>query len=507
MSRSTKSINNLKYAIVGQGLGIFISFISRIFFVRYLGSEYLGINGLFTNLLTVLSLAELGIGEAINFSLYKPLAEKDINKCKMLMDFYKKVYTVIGIVIFILGLIITPFLSLIINEFPKNENMYIIFMLFVFNTSVSYFFSYKRNLIIADQNRYIATIYRYSFYFVLNVVQIIMLFFTRNYILFLLLQILSTFMENIFISNKANDMYSFLKNNENIKLDDETKKEIVKNTKAMMMHKIGGLVVSSTDNILISTFVNLTSVGIYSNYCLIINALNSIFSQFYNSIIASIGNMCVGDSKQKQYDIYKKIDFAGFVMYSFSFVCIFIMINTFIKIWLGKDYIFSQAIVLIIAINFYIGGMRKSNMSFREASGLFYKDRWKPIAESIVNLIASILLMSKYGLIGVFLGTFISSITICVWVEPFVLFKYGFNLKLKIYFKEYFKYLIFTMFVLVQVVMITNFINFNIYLNLIVRFLLCVSIYMINFYIFFRNNENYLFYQNLIRNKLTLNSK
>ena len=199
-TRTSSTIKNLFWAFIGQGIGLIISFISRIFFLKILGSEYLGLNGLFTNILTVLSLAELGIGTAIIYSLYRPLAVKDELKIKQLMFFYKKTYIIIGIIILILGIAITPFLKYLINDIPNIDYIWLIYILFVIYTSVSYFYSYKRNLIIADQNRYIATIYRYLFYILLNITQIIYLVITKDYFGFLVLQIIFTILENIFVS-------------------------------------------------------------------------------------------------------------------------------------------------------------------------------------------------------------------------------------------------------------------------------------------------------------------
>ena len=175
MSRTNNMIRNISFSFLGQGIGILASFIVRIVFIRILGSTYLGLDGLFSNLLTVLSLTELGVGTAITYSLYKPLATKDTEKLKSLMAVFKKVYTVIGLIIFGLGFLLTPFLSFFIKDMPDIWGLELIYVLYVTNTAVSYFFSYKRNLILADQNRHIETIYRYGFYIGMNIIQIIYL--------------------------------------------------------------------------------------------------------------------------------------------------------------------------------------------------------------------------------------------------------------------------------------------------------------------------------------------
>lgn len=396
MSRSIKSAKNLIYALTGQFFGLVISFVARIFFIKILGEVYLGVNGLFSNILTVLSLAELGIGEAITYSLYGPLAKKDEKKCVMFMQLYKKIYNIIGVVIFILGLMIAPFLNFFVAESTEIENLKFIFLLYVINTSASYFFSYKKNLIIADQNRYIVSFYRYIFFFLVNLFQIIFLYITKDFIIYLCIQIIMTLLENIVVSKKADNMYPFLKNKEKVKMDKETKDIIKNNTKAMLMHKVGGVVVCSTDNIIISKFVSLVSVGIYSNYYMITNALNIIFSQIYSSITASIGNLCIMDDSNRKLEVFNKINFLGFWVYSVSSICLLCLLNPFIELWLGDKYLFPMNIVLMIVVNFYTIGMRKAVLTYREAAGLFYKDRWKSIFEAVLNLILSIIMALKW---------------------------------------------------------------------------------------------------------------
>lgn len=499
MSRSKKSLKNILYAFTGQFFGLIISFFSRIVFINILGSEYLGLNGLFSNILMVLALAELGVGEAITYSLYKPLAEKNEKKCISLMQLYKRFYTFIGIIILVLGLCILPFLPYFINDIPEISNINYIYILFLINTSISYFFSYKRNLIIADQRRYIATFYRYLFYFILNISQIIFLIITHNYILFLIIQIICTLLENIFVSFKANRLYPFLLKKDKVLLDEESKKSIIKNIRAMMMHKVGSVIVNSTDNIILSKYVGLNAVGLYSNYYLITNSLNVIFSQLYNSIRASVGNLCVDDDKEKQYKVFEKIYFISFWLYSFSSICLICLLNDFIKIWIGKEYILNFSIVLIIVLNFYVYGMRKVTLVFKEAYGLFYNDRWKPVFEAVINLISSIILANYLGILGVFLGTLISSISVCLWVEPYVLFKYGFKKKVYMYFKDYIKYSFIFLTSGFFTYFICSYIDGNLYIIFLIKIVLCLTIPNLIVFLLFHKNEYYIYYIDLMK--------
>lgn len=314
------------------------------------------------------------------------------------------------------------------------------------NSSISYFFSYKRSLIIADQKRYITAIFRYVFFFVLNVTQIIVLLLTRNYILFLILQVINTLAENVFISIKADKMYPFL--NEDIidPLNDDEKTRIRRDIKALMYHKIGGSLVTGTDNLIISKFVGIISVGLYSNYLLITNAINTILTVVFESLTASVGNLGATASKQKQFVTFETTNFAGFWLYSFCSICLMVLLNPFIELWVGRDYLLTSDTVLLIVFVFYLNGMRRSVLVFKNALGLYWEDRYKPIIQVIVNIVTSIILAIIMGINGVFIGTIISIFSTCFWVEPYVLYKHGFNKRIKHYMS---KYLIYTVVMMV----------------------------------------------------------
>lgn len=498
MSRTKNSIKNFKYSVIGQSMGLIISFISRIFFIKILGNEYLGLNGLFTNILTVLSLVELGVGNAIIYSLYKPISDNDIEKCKTLMYMYKKFYTIIGVFVLIAGISITPFLNVFIKEIPKIPNINLIYILFVLNTSISYFFSYKRNLIIANQNRYVATFYRYIFYFILNLVQILYLIITNYYIGFLVIQVLFTLFENLSISIKADKMYPYLKENNIKKLDIESKNEIERNVKALIIHKIGNVAVNSTDNIILSKYVSIVSVGLYSNYYMIVYALDIIISQIFTSMTASIGDLCAKEKEEKQYEIFNNVNFLNFWIYITSSVCLLILFNPFITIWIGEEYLFSNDIVVVLVINFYVSGMRKCVLAFREAKGLYYQDRFKPILESILNIVISIILAKRLGVLGVFIGTSLSSILTCLWIEPYILHKYGFELSSKKYFETYLKQLTILIIVTLITCFLTSFIHCNIYMELILKLIICITIPNSILFIIYRKSKEYRYFINKV---------
>ena len=501
MERTKSSIKNLIYAFTGQGAGIIISVLARLVFVKVLTAEYLGLNGLFSNILSMLSLVELGVGPAMTFSLYKPLAEKNAEKIKSLMNLYKNTYRVIGCVMLIIGISITPFLPYLIDEMPDISNINVIYIFFVINTSISYFYSYKRSLIISDQKSYLATLYRYACYFILNVIQIVVLIITKNYELYLIAQILMTFTENVIVSKKADKLYPYLREKNIKKLSKEDTNPIKKNITAMVAHKVGGIVVNSTDNLIISKFVGLVAVGIYSNYYLITNALNTVCTQIFTSITASVGNLCATESKEKIYEIFEKTLFINFWIYGFASICLFVLFNNFIEIWVGKEYLFSIGVVSIIIINFYISGMRKTVLTFRDALGLYWQDRYKPIIESVINIIASLILVENYGVLGVFIGTLISTLTTCFWLEPYILYKYGIKNNVKKYFSKYAIYTFITIVAGCITVMISEFIFYNVnIINFVGKMIICTIIPNLFFFMAFHKSKEFIYFKDLAIN-------
>ncbi|MFE0562557.1 lipopolysaccharide biosynthesis protein [Priestia megaterium] len=438
-TRTYKSFKNSVVAMTAQLLGILLSFITRTFFIKYLGVEYLGVNGLFTNILTILSLAELGVGTAIIYSMYKPLASGDNIKVAALMNLYAKLYRYIGIFIGMVGIILIPFLNTFIKDAPNISNLELIYVLYLLNTAVSYFFTFKRSIIIADQYGYINKFNVVLFSIVQNGIQIIILVETRNFYLFLCAQIICTILSNIFISIKADKMYPYLKKYKKVKVSTEEKKNIFKNILAMMSHKLGSVVVSGTDNLLISAFVGISSVGLYSNYVLVSNTLKAITLQGIDAVTASIGNLTATESKKHSYSVFKKVYFINYIITFYAAVFLYTLINLFISLWIGEEYLLSENIVLMIVINFYIVQMRQPSIVYINAYGLFWKIKWKSIVEAIINLIVSMVLVARFdmGIFGILLGTMISNLFTNLWWEPYVVFKYGFNRNSYEYFKTY----------------------------------------------------------------------
>lgn len=438
--RTKYTILNITTAWIGQISVLLFQLLNRFVFVRTLSAEYLGVSGLFTNILSMLALAELGVGSAMTFSLYVPLVQHDTEKIKSLMRLYRNAYHVIGCIVLGLGLLMLPVYPFFISSQPDIEHLDLIYVLYVLNSSVSYFYSYKRSLIISDQKKYVDSIVYYCRQAVMNILQITILFLTHNFILYLVCQFISQFIENIVISSIADRMYPYLKekNVEPLELDDL--KLIRRNVGALVTHKIGGMVVGCTSSILISKFISLAVAGIYSNYLMITNALHSIVGQAFTAITGSVGNLEASESPDKILSVFHKIYFFNFYLIAFCTICLVCLFQPFISLWVGESYLLDNLTMIVFVINFYINGMRKAVLTFRDASASYYYDRYKPIVESIVNLVLSIIFINLWGLVGLLLATTISTLSTCSWVEPFVLYRHVFFEKFRDFIKRFFTY-------------------------------------------------------------------
>ncbi|MCM1101476.1 MAG: hypothetical protein NC079_08240 [Clostridium sp.] len=433
-SRTRNSIKNITYSMLSYGVILFLEFVNRTIFIHLLTDEYLGLNGLFSNILSFLSLAELGVGSAINYALYKPLSTGDYELVKSIMRLYRKLYRIIGCTILIIGGSLTPLLPYLISDMPKDmPNISIYYLLYALNSGMSYFYAYKRSLIVCDQKSYITSIVNTFSKIILSVAQIVILKITHSYISYLCMAIVVTITENIFISIAANKLYPFLRDKWVQPLAKSEIADIKKNVFALLFHKIGSQIVFSTDNIIISGFVGLIPVGLYSNYTLIVNAISATISRIFSAITASVGNLVLSHDKEHIEEVFYRVLFANFWIRSFSAISLFCLVQPFIQLWVGESYLLSQGTVLVIAINFYITGMRLTVVTFKDASGLFWPDRYKPLVECVINIALSIPLAIRYGVAGVLLGTIGSTLGVAFWVEGYVLFKHLFAKNMKTY--------------------------------------------------------------------------
>jgi O-antigen/teichoic acid export membrane protein len=441
--RLENSAKNVKIAWMMHIVHVFGQFISRTVIIMVLSVEYVGLSGLFSNVLSMLSLAELGIGEAIVFSLYGPIARGEKDKISVIMTFYQKVYVGVGLFILIVGCSFTPVIEYLIKGVPDIPYIHVIYVMYVMNSAMSYFFSYRATFIKANQKNYIVTINDEIFNIASIIIRSILLIITKNYLLFMGLGIIILFLQNVNITLIANKKYLYLKHKSKEKMPKEIFQQSKKNTAAMILHKIGSIIVFATDNMIISKFLGLVSVGLYSNYYTLTSALTSFVNKFFTGISASVGNLAVSEDVEKQEKTLFQILFMNFWMYTFSCCGLFALLNPFIgNIWLGGKYTFGMAVVFLLVFKDYLTGMRKTAQTFKNAKGLYWYNKYMPLYESLINLILSVIFVKFIGIAGVMIGTIISSLTTCVWIEPHVLYKYGFKKSAKEYVKKYIEYMI-----------------------------------------------------------------
>lgn len=481
-SRTKAAVINSLSATIFQVLGMIMSFVVRSMFIKILGAQYLGLNGLFLNILSILSFSELGIGFAITYSLYRPVAEQDQGQVSALIHLYGKIYKIIALIILGGGLSVLPFLRLLIHgNINSLGNIYIAFALFLLNSVVSYLWSYKRSIFIADQANYVNTINTFIFQFVAQVIQIIFLILHPSYYIYLIIQICLTLSSNVAISRLADKRYPYLKEKNATKVFPETIAYLKKNVIGMMSGKLGGVVVTGTDNILLSMFVGLSAVGGYSNYTLIITGLTTILNQAISAVTASIGNLNVTATKEKQTTIFYKYSYISSVIGFAVSVGLVAFFQPFIGIWVGTRYVLSPMITWLIVVVFFVTQLRQPTINFTNAYGLYWEQRYKPIFEAGLNLAVSLILIryTHLGIASVLIGTLLSNLLVNSWWEPWIVMRYGLKSNLKDYFKLYFIQLIFGLILITisQVVSYNAFIlNSNFFVSIVVTAIIVVIV-------------------------------
>ena len=450
------------------------AFIYRTVFIHCLSVEYLGINGLFTNIIQIFSLAELGIGSVIIFRLYKPIKEDDIDQTSALMHFYKSFYQLMAILIVVVGVVLAPFLPYIIHdtsEIPEDINLYVVYALYILQSATSYMFAYRQALLDADQKGYINTAVQMFFTCLRYGVSILVLYFTRNYTLVLMIGIIVNLLGNIWIYVYVSHTYSDIFHNKT-RLSKNEILQIYKDTGAMLCHRIGSTVVNSTDNIIMSMYVGTVAVGLYSNYYMIIQIIQNVMNNLLGSFTASIGNHALSVENKERYQLYKKLRFANMWISVFCTSSLYLLLNPFIEVVWGQELLFSTDIVFILCLNFFLYSSRIVNGSFSNASGMFVYDKARPLIEAALNLVISIILAQKMGISGVFLGTIISSLFTVWWREPYLLYKKVFEEKIRNYFGTYILWMALLVVITICLDGCFSQMPINI-LYLVVRFLIC----------------------------------
>lgn len=392
-------------------LGLIVAFVSRTAFIYFLGAEYLSLNGLFSNILSILSLAELGIGSAITFYLYKPIAERDNEKIKSLLNFYKKSYMFVGTFIIIIGFCIVPFLRYLVKfESNLDVNLYVIYILFLLNSGCSYFANaYKQSFLQANQMGYKIENVN-SWFLVINcIMDVFVLWICKNFIVYLCSRLILVIAKNLYIGYRVDMLFPFIKEKA-IPLQKKEYSLFFKDMYNVLIFNLGDRLLNATDNIIISAILGTIYVGYYSNYFMIITQVKTFYSLLINSFRAGVGNVIASDY-EKKYNLYKEISLLNQIISIIATVGMFQIFNSVINIWIGNvdpNYILSQEVVTMVCLAFYYDMSTGIINLFREGAGGFKTGRYTALITGGVNIALSILLAQKYELLGVFLATVLS---------------------------------------------------------------------------------------------------
>lgn len=417
-------IRNVAGSTLFQISGYLLNFMVRMVFVRVLGETYTGISSTFLNILGVLSLAELGIGSAIGFSMYEPLAKGDEKKTASLMSLFQTLYLGIGITVAGIGILLLPFLKYIIKPGEQVPYFYLIYMLYLLDASLSYFYSYKFTILSADQREYIIGKYRFLCDVCKVLIQIGILYLFESFILYLMVQLVFRLLYNNILSHYINKRYPYLNVKQNKVIDTAIKGDIFFKVKALLFHKIAGTVLLSTDNILISAFSGVILAGKYSNYILISDFVTQVCNMVFSTLTARIGHILVLKSKEDIAKEFRKISFIGFWMNGFCCVCLYSLYNLFVELVFGRKFVLDDTCMILIVLRFYLLQRRNISTVFINAKGLFYKTKNVMVISSLLNIGMSVIWGKCYGVNGILFATIISTILTFYWYEPYINFKY-----------------------------------------------------------------------------------
>lgn len=443
MGRIQYAAKNIAFGYIGNISSTVLGFVLRTVFIRKLDETLLGINGLYTGVLTMLSLAELGIGTALNFSLYAPVARKDYEKIKSYMLFYKKAYRAIAGVVAVIGLALVPFLK----YFIKNPGDYgmgeltVYYLIFLFNTVSTYFVSYKYSLVNAEQKNYIQTNVLTLTKLVTVILQLMVLLLTANFLLYLLTAAAVELVQKIYVNAYLNRLYPYLKEKDVKPLEKEEIRDITDKTKALVCHKVGDVARLQTDSLIISSFIQVALVGIVDNYTMVINSISGFVNIIFNSVISSFGNLIATESREKQYEIFQVYRFVANWIYGLSAIGFYLLLSPLVTLWLGEKWLLSSTVVALILTDYYFKGDRIVLSNFKTAAGVFEQDKFLALIQGIVNLVISIALVQKMGLAGIYIGTIVSGLIANI-TKPFIIYKACFDKGVKEYFIETGKHLV-----------------------------------------------------------------
>ncbi len=443
MSRVKSATRNIAFGYVGQVATALMSFVLRTVFIMHLSEQLLGINSTYTNVLSILNMAELGIGTALNFSLYGPVARGEKEKIKSYMQLYRKAYMVIAAVVAALGLALSPFLRFLVKK-PGDvtlRDLTLFYFIFLFNTVSSYFVAYKYSLINAEQKNYVQTNINTVTKVITVLIQILVVIFTENFYIFLLTDAAVQLIQKIFVSRLLDRMYPYLKEKDVKPLTKEESSEVWRKTRALVFHRVGDVARLQTDALIISSFIEVAVAGYVDNYNLVINSVSNFVNIIFNSVISSFGNLIATEGKNKQFKMFRVYRFFASWVYGFSCVGFMVLLTPLISLLWGEKWVLATAPVFCILTDYYFKGDRIVLSNYKTAAGVFEPDKYLALIQGAVNLVLSItLVQTPLGLTGIYIGTIVSGLIANI-TKPIIIYRTCFDKRAYGYFADSFKYL------------------------------------------------------------------
>ncbi len=501
-SRVWKSAKNMVSGMAYRFLTIITAFIVRTVFIKCLNNAYLSVNGLYSSILSMLSLAELGFSTAMVYSMYKPLADGDNKKLSQIMCLYKRVYRYIGLFILIAGLGLIPFLDIFIKNKPDISGLTFYYVLFLVDSVLSYwFFAYRTSILQADQKAYIISNYSSIFNLIKSVLQIVGLLCFHNFTVYLLTQMGCTILQNIVIAIKINKEYPIFNRDTKDELPKEEKWHIFQDVKALMLQKLSFKVLNTTDSLIISAFVGINWVGLLSNYLMIQDAVVAVLSQITSSISASLGNFFAKEDKESGYILFKRIEFLNFWLYGFSAIAFVVLLNPFVELWLGRDYVLGELVVVALVLRFFVEGYMNMMSTFRSTLGLFTQGQYIPLVVAALNVFLSIGLSFPFGVAGVIIATPLARCCINVWYMPLIIHRDGFKQPVSPFYKSYFWRILFLLGMMLAMVMFSQkviFVNGVTVLNFIIAVVITTIVPNMLFVLVFLKTDELRYFQHLL---------
>lgn len=441
-SRTKNAKRNAIGGIINRITGILIPFLLRTALIKVLGEEYLGLSNLFTSILQVLNMADLGFGTAIGYSMYKPIAENDTEKICALLNLYKKIYSVISVVILIAGLAVMPFLDkFIYGEYPENINIYVLFFMYLINTVLEYgLFAHRKTLMSACQRSDIENFVNSGVQIVVDTIKVVTLFLFKSYYLYVFFVPVITLLTNLILAAISYKMYPQYRCKG--KIDSYELREIKKKVVGLTIQKFGNTISTSLDTIIISMFLGLSSVAVYGNYFYIVSAIISFLWVAIYSTTAGLGDSIVSEGVEKNYLNFKRLTILNQWAISWCLPSLLCLYQHFMKMWVGEKMMSNFSLVIWMCIFFFVSQVRKIVLVFKDATGMWWIDKWKPLVGCIVNLSFNIILVKMIGMEGVIISTVISYLFVELPWETHVLYKNYFKKGESVYYADIMKYVV-----------------------------------------------------------------